>query len=534
MSTAPQSGSLPAFTDLPDLACDNVGGYALACNDDFFASKDNLVRAAAAEWSEHSYGDRGKIMDGWETRRRRFDPAFGHPSHDGALSPEDLANPNAEAHDWCIVRLGLPGVIHGVVVDTAFFRGNYPDSCAIYGALIEDPLDVRALATATWTPILARSKLQGDHKNAFEVVDRRRYTHVRLDIYPDGGVARLRVHGMPAPEWSRLRALGGPIDLAALEHGAVVESCSDMFFGSRNNLIKPGNPPNMSDGWETRRRRSPGYDWAIVRLAAPGMIERVLIDTTHFRGNAPGQCTLEGIQALDKSLEQLAGWRTLISTPLQPHTRHVFEGELRRIGEVTHLKLSVFPCGGIARLRAWGNLEPAQDHGLRALAAMTPDEAHAAFLRCCGSTAWATVMTARRPFDDVPSLLYTAERMWWALNSDAHREAFAAHPKIGAPKPPPEAGATAAWAKDEQKGAASIAPATAEALAQANRDYEAKHGFIFIVCATGRTADEMLADLRVRTPNSTAIEERTAAEEQIKITRLRLHKMLAELARPQE
>jgi allantoicase len=521
--------TLPAFTDLPDLACDNVGGYALACNDDFFASKDNLLRAQAAEWSEHAYGDRGKIMDGWETRRRRFDPAFGHPSHDGAMasgltmSPEDLANPVAEAHDWCVVRLGMPGVIHGVVVDTAFFRGNYPDSCAIYAATIDDPLDVRALATAAWTPILARSRLQGNHKNAFEIVDRKRYTHLRLDIYPDGGVARLRVHGMPSPDWPRLRALGGPLDLAALEHGAVVESCSDMFFGSRHNLIKPGNPPNMSDGWETRRRRSPGNDWAVVRLAAPGMIERVLVDTTHFRGNAPGQCTLEGMS------QDASGWRTLISTPLQPHTKHVFETELRRIGIVTHLKLSVFPCGGIARLRAWGHAEPSESRGLRSLSAMTAEEAHAALLKCCGSTAWATAMTARRPFDDVPSLLFTAERVWWTLNSDAHREAFAAHPKIGAPKPPPGAGATAAWAKDEQKAAASIDQATADALAQANREYETKHGFIFIVCATGRTADAMLADLRARTPNSTAVEERTAAEEQIKITRLRLLKLIGEL-----
>ncbi|MBA2539903.1 MAG: allantoicase [Deltaproteobacteria bacterium] len=529
-----QSGeNLPAFTDLPDLACDNVGGYAVDCNDDFFASKDNLIRAHAAVWAEHEYGDRGKIMDGWETRRRRFDPAFGHPSHDGELSPDDLANPMAEAHDWCVVRLGLPGTIHGIVVDTAFFRGNYPDSCAIYAATIADPLDVRGLATATWTPILARSKLQGHHQNAFEITSGpgapgpQRYTHVRLDIYPDGGVARLRVHGMPAPDWPRLRELGGPIDLAALEHGAVVESCSDMFFGSRNNLIKPGNPPNMSDGWETRRRRSPGNDWAIVRLAAPGTIDRVLIDTTHFRGNAPAQCTLEGIQALEKSPD--TGWRTLLSTPLQPHTKHVFDLDLRRIGVVSHLKLSVFPCGGIARLRAWGNPEPADERALVALAAMSPADARAAFLKCCGSTAWATAMTSRRPFDDVPTLLRTAERVWWSLNMDAHREAFAAHPKIGAPKPPSQAVATAAWAGDEQKAASSIDQATADELARANAEYEAKHGFIFIVCATGRSADAMLADLRVRSPRSTTEELRTAAEEQIKITRLRLHKLMGEL-----
>lgn len=514
------------FTDLPDLACDNVGGYALACNDDFFASKDNLVRAAAPEWSEHSYGDRGKIMDGWETRRRRFDPAFGHPSHDG-IAPIGPAGEPTEAHDWCIVRLGMPGVIHGVVVDTSYFRGNYPETCALYATSIADPLDTRALASATWTRLLPRTQLEGHSKNVFAIGDRDRYTHVRLDIYPDGGVARLRVHGMPTPDRAALRAQGGPIDLAALEHGAVVETCSDMFFGSRNNLIKPGNPPDMSDGWETRRRRGAGNDWAIVRLAGAGTIDRLLIDTTHFRGNAPGQCTVEGRS--DRKADDSAGWRMLLATPLQPHTRHWFGDELRRIGPVTHLKLSVFPCGGVARLRAWGHLDDERPRGLAVLDAMSVADAHASLLKTCGSQAWATAMTQRRPFDDVPALLRTAERIWWSLDEAAHREAFAAHPKIGAPRPPAQATATAAWAADEQRAAAVIDQATTDALAEANAAYEARHGFLFIVCATGRSATAMLADLRARTPNSLAVELRTAAEEQIKITRLRLNKLMGEL-----
>ena len=207
----------PAFLDLPDLACEAVGGAAILCNDEFFAEKENLLREHAAVWKDHAYTDRGKWMDGWESRRRR-----------------------EPGHDWCIVRLGLPGVIRGVVVDTAFFRGNYPESCALFATCIDDPLDLRALETAAWTELLPRATLHGDTKNAFEIDDGHRYTHVRLDIYPDGGVARLRVHGDAVPAWARLRALGGPIDLAALEHGAVVETCSDMFFGSRNNPSSPG------------------------------------------------------------------------------------------------------------------------------------------------------------------------------------------------------------------------------------------------------------------------------------------------------
>src|SRR5258706_12886673 len=247
------------FTDLPDLAAERLGGAVLVANDEFFAPKESLLKLAPAVWKESEYTDRGKWMDGWETRRRR-----------------------EPGHDWCVVRLGMPGIIRGVVVDTAFFRGNFPESCSLYACELDDPLDLPALETATWTNILPRAQLRGDAKNVFTIGYEQRFTHVRLDIFPDGGVARLRVHGEVVPRWDRLRAHGGPIDLAALEHGAVVETCSDMFFGSRNNLIKPGPSRSMADGWETRRRRGPGNDWAIIRLAAPGSIDELEIDTTHF------------------------------------------------------------------------------------------------------------------------------------------------------------------------------------------------------------------------------------------------------------
>jgi allantoicase len=506
------------FLDLPDLACDAVGGAALACNDEFFAEKENLLREHAAVWKDHAYTDRGKWMDGWESRRRRS-AAGGH------VDPGD--------HDWCIIRLGLPGVIRGVVVDTAYFRGNYPESCMLHATEIDDALDLRALERATWTQILPRSKLAGDTRNVFPVEYRKRFTHVRLEIFPDGGVARLRVHGDVSPRWSRLRALGGPIDLAALEHGAVVETCSDMFFGSRNNLIKPGPSRSMADGWETRRRRGPGNDWAIVRLAAAGTVERIEIDTTHFKGNAPGRATVEGVHAPGVAADQLTGWRMLLGSPLQAHTRHVFDDELRRTGPVTHLRLSVFPDGGVARLRAWGELavDPVAgpNAGIARLNAVSSDEARAALRRCCGSSRWAEAMAAARPFEDLPAVLRIAERTWWSLDEAAHREAFAAHPAIGETKAP--ANGDTAWSAGEQRAAAATADDRLLAeLAEANRAYLERHGFLFIVCATGRSAEAMLADLRARTPSSLADELRTAAEEQIKITRLRLHKLIGELA----
>ena len=510
--------ALPSFCDLPDLASESVGGAALLCNDEFFAEKENLLKPAAAVWKDHVYTDRGKWMDGWETRRYR--PIDG-------VAP----GPESSIHDSCIVRLGLPGVIRGVVIDTAWFRGNFPASAALFATELDDPLDLRALETATWTEILRRSELEGDHKNPFTIENGQRFTHLRLDIFPDGGVARLRVHGDAVPRWSKLRALGGPIDLAALENGAVVESCSDMFFGSRNNLIKPGPSLSMADGWETRRRRGPGNDWAIIRLATAGAVERLLIDTSHFKGNAPARITVEGVHAPGASAAELAGWRMLLATPLQAHTRHLFDDELRRLGPVSHLRLSVYPCGGIARLRAWGSLAHEASPGLTALHAMSPDDARVALRRCCGSQAWADAMVRARPFDDASALLRIGERIWWSLGEADHREAFAAHPRIGETgeaKVPATGDAT--WSTDEQRHAAAATAQTLAELAEANRKYQAKHGFIFIVCASGRSADAMLADLHNRLDNNATDELRTAAEEQAKITRLRLVKLIGELA----
>ena len=469
------------FTDLPDLAGERVGGAAVACNDEFFAAKENLLRAGPAEWREHEYTDRGKWMDGWETRRRR-----------------------EPGHDWCIVRLGLPGVIRGVVIDTRWFRGNFPESAS---------LDAGA-GDGVWHEILPRARLRGDGDNAFPIVDARRFTHVRLRIFPDGGVARLRVHGEVAPDWPRLLAVGGPIDLAALENGGRVLSASDMFFGSRGNLILPGRPVNMADGWETRRRRGPGHDWAIVRLGAAGAVERVEVDTTHFKGNAPDECTLEGAVSAD------GPWRPLLAAKLQPHTRHVFDAELRRLGAISHVRLSVFPDGGVARLRVWGDPVRA---GVGRLNDLARADAVAALLASCGSRRWAEAMADRRPFEDLPALLRIGERAFLALGEVDWREAFAAHPRIGE-----RAGSR--WSAEEQAGAAAAGADVLAELAAGNRAYEERFGFVFLVCATGKGAADMLELLRGRLDAAPAAEIRTAAEEQAHILRLRLARWVKENA----
>lgn len=331
------------FVDLPDLASERLGGAVLAASDEFFAPKEGLLRPVPAEWREGEYTERGKWMDGWETRR------------------------HAPDHDWCIVRLGAPGIVHGAVVDTAFFRGNFPEHCSVEACAVPGTPSADELTgdATTWWEIVPRSPLRGDHRNLFPVEAGMRATHLRLHVYPDGGVARLRVHGRVVPEWTRFARAGGEVDLAALENGGWVVACSDMFFGHRQNLILPGRSTHMGDGWETRRRRGPGHDWTIVRLGAPGTLHRVEIDTDHFKGNAPESCSLEGLYLPDAEADALtdpaAPWRPLLlRTPLQPHARHRFEDELSAVGMVTHVRLNVFPDGGIARLRLFGTLAPGE------------------------------------------------------------------------------------------------------------------------------------------------------------------------------
>ena len=322
------------FVELIDLASERLGGAVVAANDEFFAPKENLIKAAAPVWREGDYTERGKWMDGWETRRRRD------------LGPE--------AHDWCIVRLGGRGTVRGVDVHTAFFTGNYPESCAIDACDLPGIAAIEALLSAPWRELLPRSPLKGDAHNLIAIPDAPPATHLRLRIYPDGGVARLRVHGEIVADWERLRRQGD-VDLGAVEHGGAVVACSDMFYGSRHNLIMPGDATHMGDGWETKRRRGPGHDWTIVRLGAAGAIRRVDVDTRHFRGNAPGACSLDGARLEPGQRLDDAAWRELLPlAPLQPHARHTFEEALCAIGDITHARLNIFPDGGIARLRLFG------------------------------------------------------------------------------------------------------------------------------------------------------------------------------------
>lgn len=312
------------FTQFPDLASRRVGGSVLWANDELFAERENLIRPTAPVYQPSTFGHKGQIYDGWETRRRR-EPGV----------------------DQAVIRLGLPGVIKGVIVDTAFFKGNYPPFCWVEAAAVEGYPSPEELSEADWTPVVPRAALQGDTQNPFEVTDDRRYTHVRLTIDPDGGVARLRVHGVPVADPRFLDPAS--LDLAALEHGATIDGCSNMFYSSPANLISPGFASVMGEGWETARRRDDDNDWVTVTLAAEGEVRLAELDTSHFKGNAPGWARLTGLTDGE--------WVELLPrTRLQPDTRHRF----RVSGPaVTHVRMDVYPDGGMARLRLHGTLTPA-------------------------------------------------------------------------------------------------------------------------------------------------------------------------------
>ena len=521
------------FTELIDLAAERLGGSVLWATDDFFAEKENLLKPSEAVFIDGKYTDRGKWMDGWESRRKReyayTDPG-PHPEFDSA-----------------IVRLGLPGIVRGVVVDTAFFTGNYPSHCSIEGASIAGHPDLATLLSndIRWTEILPKSELKGGSKNPFTLKSDQRFTHLRFHIFPDGGVARLRVHGevMPEARWMGTRARPQLVDLAAAEHGALVVSCNDMFFGSRHNLIMPGRGVNMGDGWETKRGRRPGPDWVVVRLAAEGTIERVLLDTLHFKGNAPDYAALDvtsvapGAPDPDGSKDE--GWVPLLAkTHLQPHTQHHFEDEIAQSRgartAATHVRMRIWPDGGVSRLRLFGVAsDPGREHaGMSYLRAMPVPELETALRSCCGSTAWVDAMVAERTkneraFRTLDALKARAGELWAAQSKDAWDEAFRAHPRIGEKKAEGHQSAQAqGWSAREQSKVDSASPATLDALRDANKAYEDKFGRIYIVCATGKSADEMLAIANERMASDPETELRRAADEQRRITELRLEKLV--------
>ena len=314
-----------------DLASKRIGGETIACSDDFFAEMENLLKPGRGIFIDDKYTDRGKWMDGWESRR-----SYGRD--------------NGRAFDWCVIRLGTPGIIKGVDVDTNFFRGNAPAQISIEGCIsLSNPDE-----NTQWTEILSKHETNAHSQNVFAVQNEQVWTHVRLNIFPDGGVARFRVYGEVVADWDQFLT-GELIDVAAITNGGKALLCSDMFFSDKNNLIMPGRGKDMGDGWETKRRRDPGPDWIIIELAKVAQIKKVLIDTCHFKGNFPDTFKLEGANT-ENSLTALDDikWQTIIDqTKLFADREQWFVTE-DKAQFFTHVRLNIYPDGGVSRMRIMG------------------------------------------------------------------------------------------------------------------------------------------------------------------------------------
>lgn len=333
----------PPFTQLTDLAAERLGGKVLYATDDFFAEKENLIKPGRGIFITEKYTDRGKWMDGWESRRKRV-----------------------AGHDWCVVQLATTGKVVGFDIDTNFFLGNHPPFASVEAAMIHDPSSVSAWndASIPWEEILPKSPLDPGSRNFYESTSGNVFSHIRLHIYPDGGVARLKVYGEVYKDWSK-EDRNKEIDLAAAINGGKALACNDMFFSDMNNLIMPGRGINMGDGWETKRNRTPNNkDWVIVKLARPGHVETIIVDTCHFKGNYPDSCSIEGCFSTDdeaviqNKVDPVAiGWQTILpQQKLSADHEHQFKKEVEAHEKFSHVRLNIFPDGGISRLRIFGKI----------------------------------------------------------------------------------------------------------------------------------------------------------------------------------
>jgi allantoicase len=318
----------PSVRHLSNLALPDLGAAICSVSDEFFAPAKRMLSAGDPVFIADRYDQHGKWMDGWESRRKRI-----------------------TGHDFCVVRI-CPGVIRAIEIDTSFFTGNFPPAIMLEACSVDIEPDERT----AWTVLVAKTDIEGDSVRLFEVSNERSWSHVRLNIYPDGGVARLRVYGEPAGHKSA-SSRNHWVDLVSEEAGGVALECNNMHFGDMQNLLSNRPVANMGDGWETRRRRQPGNDWVILRLGQEGRICRVEVDTAFFRGNYPARCSLKG--ASPAANADLAGesvnWREILpQLTLGPDQLHVFETQVRDIGNVTHIRLDIYPDGGVARLRLAG------------------------------------------------------------------------------------------------------------------------------------------------------------------------------------
>ena len=335
MEQKPAPTNLPDFTRWINLAQPRLGAKTVFATDDFFAPKERMISPKEPIFIADKYDENGKWMDGWESRRKR-----------------------GGGYDYCIVKLGSEGIVKGVDINTSFFTGNFPpeaslEACVSYQDIPDD--------TTSWHMLIDRRTLNGDNHNFVAVANDTAWTHLRLNIFPDGGVARLRVYGIINRDWTKWNRTNR-FDLAAMEFGGRPIACNNEHYGTPGNMIAPGKGINMGDGWETRRRREPGHDWAVLALAHPGVIDEIIVDTAYFKGNYPDRCYIQAanvpVGTSDEAIaKQAESWPVLLpESKLEMDREHAFKKELADLGTVSHVRLNIIPDGGVSRLRLMGKI----------------------------------------------------------------------------------------------------------------------------------------------------------------------------------
>ena len=316
-----------------NLAERKFGSKIIYKTDEFFGAANRILSSTKPVFKEGIYDKHGKWMDGWETRRKR-----------------------KKGHDFLIIKLGRPGKIFNVDIDTSYFSGNQPSLASLEACLSKK----NPTKKTTWKIILNKKKLGPDRNHNFKINNHSTFNFIKLNIFPDGGVARIRLNGIVDLE--KINLSGKNVNLSSILNGSTIVGCNNEHFGKAENVLSPGTGVNMGDGWETRRSRGKNFDWIIIKFGKPGIIDRLEIDTHHFKGNYPESLTVQSAFIADKTnsnklLANSKNWKTFLEkTKLKPHKKHLFKSKINKKNKINCLKINIFPDGGISRIRAFGKV----------------------------------------------------------------------------------------------------------------------------------------------------------------------------------
>ena len=315
-----------------NLADPRIGSKIIFKTDDFFAAAHRILNIDAPVFKDGLFDKHGKWMDGWETRRRR-----------------------SKGFDYLILKLGKPGKIFDIDIDTTYFNGNQPTHASIEGCFCKN----KPSKKTKWIHLLGKKKLGPNKNHSFKSQNKSVFNYIRLNIFPDGGVARLRLYGKIEMEKNILNNKN--INLTSVLNGASIVGCNNEHFGKAENIIAPGKGKNMGDGWETRRSRGKNFDWLIIKFGKPGLIKKLEIDTHHFKGNYPDTCSIQTANISKNLSNKLIAnnsknWKFILNkSKLSANKKHIFKKFLIKRNKENYLKINIHPDGGISRIRAFGN-----------------------------------------------------------------------------------------------------------------------------------------------------------------------------------